>query len=123
MTTHVGGRHCATGTCQCEAFGAALDAAAANKISAPPIIGVSITGTTIATDAPLCRVCGCSENQPCGPSGRLHSWEELEQLDDAGAAVQCCSWIEYDLCSACVEEPAPPPLLHDAHGNPLRGTP
>lgn len=32
----------------------------------------------------VCRVCGCTENNACQPYG--------------------CSWVEEDLCSACVEK-------------------
>ena len=50
--------------------------------------------------------------------------EDLAELHDRGVEYQLtpCTWIEPDLCSACVT-PAPPPLLYDAYGHPLRGAP
>jgi hypothetical protein len=72
-----------------------------------------------------CKVCGCSELQPClvdDAGARFvddgtRTDAELEQLE-----VTPCSWIEFDLCSACVQGPAPA-LLVDQYGNPLRGAP
>lgn len=71
-----------------------------------------------------CRVCGCTEDQACFVlDGKRLSDEELEDLEreDLFEGV-LCSWIEPDLCSACVVEAAPP-LLVDAQGKPLRGAP
>jgi hypothetical protein len=79
-----------------------------------------------------CRVCGCTEEQACAFfEGRRLTDRDLEQLEVsdplarelAKLAITTCSWVEADLCSGCVEEPAPPPLLFDAHGQPLRGAP
>jgi hypothetical protein len=81
-----------------------------------------------------CRKCGCTDETPClidcsgnrGPGkGKTFaddeeiSDEELEQLQ-----LTPCGWIEADLCSACVEAPAPAPLLFGPDGEPLtRGAP
>jgi hypothetical protein len=35
----------------------------------------------------ICRVCGCTERHAC--------------VDENGIA---CTWVEVDLCSACIEE-------------------
>lgn len=44
-------------------------------------------------DAPerTCRLCGCTDDEPCG---------------DAGDPEWVCSWVEDDLCSACVKQNA-----------------
>jgi hypothetical protein len=81
-----------------------------------------------------CRKCGCTDEQPClidhagnrGPSEGLTfaddetvSDEDLEKLQ-----LTPCSWIEADLCSACVEAPSPAALLYGPDGEPLhRGAP
>jgi len=76
-----------------------------------------------------CRACGCTQNDPCvlkPDTGEKYSAEFLEGLDDDGLDeldATVCSWVESDLCSACVESPAPAPLLFDALGRPLRGAP
>lgn len=36
-----------------------------------------------------CRRCGCTENTPC--------WD--------GRLMECCCWVEQDLCSACLSRP------------------
>lgn len=38
----------------------------------------------VVTSEQVCRVCGCTENNACPPDG--------------------CSWVEEDLCSACVKD-------------------
>lgn len=70
----------------------------------------------------VCRVCGCTQNAACvlDQAGRIVDVADGQTLPD-GATV--CSWIEPDLCSGCVDAPAPPPLLFGADGKPLRGTP
>ena len=60
------------------------------------------------TDAVVCRVCGCSDPDPCltiGPAGEPIA----------------CSWAEEGLCSECAApaEATPRPLLYDAGGRPL----
>jgi len=76
-----------------------------------------------------CRVCGCTEDQACVFfKGKRLSDVELYVLSRkidivAHPDSSACTWIEPDLCSGCVEEPAPPPLLYDAEGRPLRGAP
>lgn len=87
---------------------------------------------TVALELPACRSCGCTEQQAClitdeldGP--RRWSQEDIDSLDAQGVAqlgrvAHNCSWIEPDLCSACVKDAAPP-LLTDANGRPLRGAP
>jgi hypothetical protein len=77
--------------------------------------------------AGVCRVCGCSNNAPCftGLVGVTYSTRQIEQLaDEQLEAMELvpCSWVEPDLCSCCVVNP-PPPLLFDAAGVPLRGSP
>jgi hypothetical protein len=70
-----------------------------------------------------CRSCGCSDLAPCvfNPStGQLV--DVLEDGETSPDGFTVCSWIEIDLCSACVQGHAAP-LLFDAHGNPLRGAP
>ncbi len=58
----------------------------------------------------VCRVCGCTEDDPC-------TFEGL-----SGQIVACC-WAAPDLCSACagddVGDVEAPPLLYDAHGGVL----
>lgn len=77
-----------------------------------------------------CRVCGCTERRTCiVVNGARLSHEELERWstivtdDQLYALSSFCTWIELDLCSACVEQPPPPPLLYDVAGNPLRAAP
>jgi hypothetical protein len=74
-----------------------------------------------------CRKCGCTENDPCVLDGQgvPFTKAELEEMSDEDLEEQTgdtCYWVESDLCSACVEHP-PPPLLYDAQGRPLRGSP
>jgi len=74
-----------------------------------------------------CRQCGCTAEEPCfsAPDGTVYRFRELEQFSDEALQVMLlvpCSWIEHDLCSACIATPAAP-LLYDAYGNPLRGAP
>jgi hypothetical protein len=72
-----------------------------------------------------CRVCDCSDFEPCllDDDGvrfiddDTRTDDEIERLE-----LTPCSWIEFDLCSACVQGPAPA-LLVDQYGNPLRGAP
>lgn len=77
-------------------------------------------------NAGVCRSCGCTDNEPCMSDGaRVYRFEELEQFSDEQLQempLGPCSWIEPDLCSMCVETPAPA-LLVDQFGNPLRGAP
>lgn len=78
--------------------------------------------------AGVCRVCDCTEEQACFVlEGRRLTDAQLEEFELTGAwpsaPIVPCTWIEPDLCSACVEEPVPPPLLYDAHGRALRGAP
>jgi hypothetical protein len=77
----------------------------------------------------ICRVCGCSENSPCftDPDGQVHTSAFVEEHFTDGdlelLGLVPCSWIESDLCSACIATPAPP-LLFDAYGHPvMRGAP
>lgn len=75
-----------------------------------------------------CRLCGCSDSSPCftDDKGARHTLESLAAFSDENLEeidLVPCSWIEWNLCSACVESPTPPPLLWDAHGRPLRGAP
>ncbi len=77
----------------------------------------------------VCRQCLCTDNSPCftaAETGKVYAFEELgifsdQQLDDMPLIP--CHWIEFNLCSACVERPAPAPLLYGADGRPLRGAP
>lgn len=63
--------------------------------------------------AGVCRVCGCTEDDPCA-------------LEDIGNGITACCWIAPDLCSAC-RSYGPrddaridvPPLLYDAYGGVL----
>jgi hypothetical protein len=73
-----------------------------------------------------CRVCGCTDEAPCfsgeltvfsGPEVDALSEQQLEQMN-----LTPCSWLEADLCTACVHSP-PAPLLFAADGRPLRGAP
>ncbi len=68
----------------------------------------------------VCRVCGCTQEAGCvvDPAGNVVA--VVGDTLPIGCSV--CTWVEPDLCSACVEGP-PPPLLYDAHGHPLRGAP
>jgi hypothetical protein len=70
----------------------------------------------------VCRRCGCTEDAGCvvDGHGNVIDVADGDTLPD-GASV--CSWVERDLCSACVEAPPPAPLLFDAAGRPLRGAP
>lgn len=71
--------------------------------------------------AGVCRVCGCTQEAGCIIlDGDVI---EVDQADTLPPGSTICSWVEPDLCSACVESPAPPPLLTDEYGRPLRGTP
>jgi hypothetical protein len=79
-----------------------------------------------------CRACGCTDENACLVDVRtgdvVKHLNADQQIDfDAGADenvnVEPCYWVEHDLCSACVQSPAPPPLLVDLHGRPLRGAP
>lgn len=75
--------------------------------------------------AGVCRVCGCTEEFAClmWDGARLTEDDLLRMYNGRDLSVpDVCTWIEPDLCSACVT-PAPPPLLFDANGNPLRGAP
>lgn len=56
---------------------------------------------------PVCRVCGCSENDPC--------------LSENGWA---CGWAENDLCTGCVAAPggAGTPIYSDAADPPPQST-
>lgn len=72
--------------------------------------------------AGVCRACGCTDLAACV----LDELGRLVDVYDGGTLPPgwtVCSWIEPDLCSNCVEAPAPPPLLYDAQGRPLRGAP
>lgn len=44
-------------------------------------------------EKPMCRVCGCTEDSPCGCDGQ-------DLL--LGGLIRGCSWVEADLCSSCV---------------------
>lgn len=72
----------------------------------------------------VCRSCGCTEDSPCllDREGTVidEGREELVELEQLVAGA--CSWLEPDLCSACVEDAAPA-LLVDVAGRPLRGAP
>jgi hypothetical protein len=72
--------------------------------------------------AGVCRMCGCTHDQGCvvDPDGNV---VELDAGETLPPGYSICTWIEPDLCSACVQPPAPAPLLYDAYGNPLRGAP
>jgi hypothetical protein len=72
--------------------------------------------------AGVCRVCGCTQKEGCiiDAGGQV---VEIDEADTLPPGSTICSWVEPDLCSACVESPAPPPLLVDLHGRPLRGAP
>lgn len=50
-----------------------------------------------------CRSCGCTNSAACV---RVRNAAEL--LDAAGplTQVECCSWVEDDLCSACTPDAA-----------------
>lgn len=77
--------------------------------------------------AGVCRICGCTDEAGCvvdehgdlvdvtGPDGVIGDGT----LPD-GYTV--CSWVEPDLCSACVVGRVPA-LLVDGQGKPLRGAP
>ncbi len=76
----------------------------------------------------ICRQCACTDNSPClvDEKGQSHTLDSLaalsdEQLEDA--PLTPCHWVEFNLCSACLQPPAPPPLLYDFAGRPLRGAP
>jgi hypothetical protein len=74
----------------------------------------------------VCRVCRCTDEAACCVrNGERLTGAELQALHAAGVDLATvgapCTWIEPDLCSACVT-PAPP-LLFDAYGAPLRGAP
>lgn len=56
-----------------------------------------------------CRACGCTEDDPCIVAA------EHDELGGADELVGC-HWIEFDLCSACVEHQKPPPLLYGPRG-------
>jgi len=66
--------------------------------------------------AGVCRVCGCTDSRPC-----VVNAGELVDVADGSETLQdgdtVCSWIEPDLCSACVKDNAPP-LSTDAKGAP-----
>lgn len=71
--------------------------------------------------AGVCRVCGCTQENGCiVVDGQV---VEVDEADTLPPGSTICSWVEPDLCSACVASPAPPPLLTDQYGRPLRGTP
>mgnify|MGYP001187622652 CR=1 FL=1 len=66
--------------------------------------------------AGVCRVCGCTDARPCILlEGELVDVADGNETLPEGHTV--CSWIEPDLCSACVEDPAPA-LTSDAKGSP-----
>jgi hypothetical protein len=69
----------------------------------------------------ICRVCGCTEDAACivDAAGEL---VDVDGLDTLPEGCSPCTWVEADLCSACVEG-HPAPLLYDAAGRPLRGAP
>jgi hypothetical protein len=77
---------------------------------------------------PECRSCGCTDNAPCVIDEATGALVDVADDDDAisrivfGGNITVCHWIEVGLCSGCVRDAAPP-LLYDAHGNPLRGAP
>ena len=70
----------------------------------------------------VCRRCGCTEDDRCvvDGHGNVVDVDDGDTLPD-GAGV--CSLVEPDLCSACVEAPAPAPMNFDGAGKPLRGAP
>ena len=72
--------------------------------------------------AGVCRECRCTADDACviDSLGRLVDVYDGNTLPE-GHTV--CSWVEPDLCSNCVEPPAPPPLLYGPDGLPIRGTP
>lgn len=74
----------------------------------------------------VCRNCGCTDEEPCFSDGtKVYRFRELEPFSDEqlqAMPLGPCSWIEPDLCSMCVDAPAPA-LLVDANGRPLRGAP
>ncbi len=72
--------------------------------------------------AGTCRRCGCTEDDPCLLDVEGTVVDPERHLVDPDVVAGCCSWIEPDLCSACVEDEAPP-LLYDAARRPLRGAP
>jgi hypothetical protein len=76
----------------------------------------------VSAGAGVCRECGCTENEAC-VFDRLGRLVDLFTGQTLPPGWTVCSWVEYDLCSGCVETPAPPPLLYDAQGRPLRGAP
>jgi hypothetical protein len=77
-----------------------------------------------------CRICGCTSRRACivvngarlGDE-ELERWSTIVTYEQLDALASPCTWIEPDLCSACVEQPPPPPLLYDVAGNPLRAAP
>lgn len=76
----------------------------------------------------VCRQCGCTESSPCfiDEKGQSHTLEGLGVFSDAeleDMPLTLCHWVEFNLCSGCVERPAPAPLLYGADGRPLRGAP
>lgn len=81
----------------------------------------------------ICRGCSCTNDRPCtlfaGSTGpRRLSEHEIVDAQITDVQLQAftfpCCWIEPDLCSACLEPPAPPPLLYGPFGEPLlRGAP
>lgn len=78
----------------------------------------------------VCRVCGCTADQPCSlgpdPDDLVEGVDLLFE-----APPQTCSWIRPDLCSAChdpdgdevddlvVDGDVDEPLLYDGHGVPV----
>jgi hypothetical protein len=72
-----------------------------------------------------CARCGCTNEAPCilDEDGQLVDVQDGTIAYDIDAAgLHPCYWVEDKLCSGCVVNP-PPPLLYDAGGQPLRGTP
>lgn len=70
--------------------------------------------------AGVCRVCGCTDDHACLLDARTGELVDVDAGDTLNGLVVPCSWVEPNLCSGCVEAPAPAPLLFDADGQPLR---
>jgi hypothetical protein len=72
-----------------------------------------------------CRVCGCTEDDPClavEPADPHAAWERCSAIGADPADVLTCAWVEWDLCSACQgphQGETPPPLLYDQFGGRL----
>ena len=72
--------------------------------------------------AGVCRVCGCTDSQPCilDPEGVSVAIDDGSTTMPLGHTT--CSWIEPDLCSGCVKDKAPA-MLFDGDGNPIGRAP